>query len=83
MELDGLAGPGGTEPAELDGARNVARRRLDNHAAPLRRAVNSETASPDCVVWQSRHMAAVRTDILDSAARTAMPSGRASVSTTR
>ena len=52
-------------------------------AAPVRFAVNSDTASPDCVVWHSRHIAAVRTDILVSAARTAMPTGRSPVSTTR
>jgi hypothetical protein len=38
VELDGVADPGGTGPAELDGKRKLARRRPDNHADRLFRS---------------------------------------------
>ena len=44
-------------------------------ASPTRLAVKSETLSPGCAVWQSRHIAAVRLDMRVSAARSAMPTG--------
>jgi hypothetical protein len=48
VELDDLADPVPSGPAELDDGRDIAPHRLDSHAAPLQRAVRGALEAAHC-----------------------------------
>jgi hypothetical protein len=60
VELDDLADPVPSGPAELDDGRAIAPHRLDSHAAPLQRAVRGALEAAHCTYEMHGILADIR-----------------------